>query len=412
MPTLDTAVRSNSPVSSGQHQNVSSGKQTIERSTSRALSCLALAFFTLGASSFCVVGAFDYIATDWHLSRTATALLVTAFSGTLALCAPLLQMLVGHWPRRSQILTGISVMATGSMAMAVAPNKPVLFGARILMGLGAALAGPMILALGSTLVEPPLQGRALATVMMGMTVASVVSVPASTWAAAHIGPRWLFASVGFTTLIAVALVAFFVQNRSPDVRVKLAQFLDFVRRPANIAGLSVVFCSMAGSFVTYTMITPILRDRYSAGPHLVSLALLAYGIAGIGGNLIVGRAATSFSAERLLEMAMSVLMVVFAALLILPRSIMALLVALTIWPAMVAIILPSQQRRMVELEPRFRGIGLALNSTFLFSGVAGGSFLGGVSYSRFGYSSLLVFSILLTCLGLVALRYSKQAKAL
>jgi DHA1 family inner membrane transport protein len=412
MPTIDTPVRSNSAVSSGQHQNVSSAKQTLQRSTSRALSFLALAFFTLGASSLCVVGAFDYIATDWHLSRTATALLVTAFTGTLGLCAPLLQMLVGHWPRRSQILTGISVMATGSMVMAVAPNYPVLFLARIVMGLGAALASPMILALGSTLVEPHLQGRALATVMMGITVASVVSVPASTWAAAHIGPRWLFASIGFTTFIAVTLIAFFVQNRSPGVRVKPAQFVDLVRRPANITGLSVVFCSTAASFVTYTMITPIMHDNYSAGPHLISAALLVFGIAGIGGNLIVGRAATSFSAERLLAMAMMVLVVVFAALLILPMSIIMMLVALTIWPAMLAIIWPSQQRRMVELEPEFRGIALALNSTFFFFGVAAGSFLGGVSYSHLGYNSLLIFSTLLTCMSLVALRYSTRTKAL
>ena len=97
--------------------------------------------------------------------------------------------------------------------------------------------------------------------------------------------------------------------------------------------------------------------------------------------MIVGRAAASFTAERLLAMAMTVLVVVFAALLILPMSIMAILVALTIWPAMVAIILPSQQRRIVELEPRFRDIALALNSTFLFFGVAAGSGFGGVSYS-------------------------------
>jgi DHA1 family inner membrane transport protein len=93
-------------------------------------------------------------------------------------------------------------------------------------------------------------------------------------------------------------------------------------------------------------------------------------------------------------------------------SIMVMLVALAIWPAMVAIILPSQQRRMVELEPQFRGIALALNSTFLFFGIAAGSFFGGVSYSLFGYSSLLILSILLTCIGLVALWYSKRAKAL
>jgi DHA1 family inner membrane transport protein len=137
-----------------------------------------------------------------------------------------------------------------------------------------------------------------------------------------------------------------------------------------------------------------------------------YGIAGIGGNLIVGRAAASFSAETLLAMAMIALVVVFAALLILPMSIIAMLVALTIWPAMMAIILPSQQRRMVELEPQFRGIALALNATFLFCGVAAGSFFGGLSYPLLGYSSLLIFSILLTCIGLVALGYSKRAKAL
>jgi DHA1 family inner membrane transport protein len=412
MPAIDTPVPSNSAVSTGQHQNVSSAKPAIERSKSRALNCLALAFFTLGASSLCVVGAFDYIATGWHLSRTATALLVTAFTGTLGLCAPLLQMLVGHLPRRTQILAGISVMAMGSIAMALAPNYSVLFAARILMGLGAALAGPMILALGSTLVEPHLQGRALATIMMGMTVASVVSVPASTWAAAHIGPRWLFASIGFATFSAVALIALFVQNRSPGVRVKLAQFVDLVRQPANLSGLSVAFCSTAASFVTYTMITPIMHDHYSAGPHLISAALLVFGIAGIGGNLIVGRAATLFSAERLLATAMMVVVVVFAAWLILPISIAALLVALAIWPSMMAIIWPSQQRRMVELEPEFRGISLALNSTFLFFGVAAGSFFGGVSYSRFGYHSLLICSILLMCIGLVALGYSKREKAL
>jgi DHA1 family inner membrane transport protein len=242
MPTIDTRVRKISIVTTDHFRTSHLENKSIDRSTSRALNCLAFAFFTLGTSSVCVVGAFDYIAVDWHVSRTATALLVTAFTGTLGLCAPLLQMLVGHWPRRTQILTGISVMATGSMMLAFAPNYPVLFAARILMGLGAALASPMILTLGSTLVEPPMQGGAIATVMMGITIASVVAVPASTWVAARIGPRWLFASIGLMTYLAVAFVALFVENRSPGIRVKPLQFVDLIRRPANITGLSVVFC--------------------------------------------------------------------------------------------------------------------------------------------------------------------------
>ena len=384
----------------------------IKRSTSLALNCLALAFFTLGLSSLCVVGAFDYIAVDWHLSQTSTALLVTAFTGTLGLCAPLLQMLVGHWPRRTQILTGISVMATGSMVLAVAPNYPVLFAARIVMGLGAALASPMILALGSTLVEPALQGRALATVMMGITVSSVVGVPASAWIAARVGAHWLFAGIGLVTYLAVALIAVFVQNRLPGTRVKPGQFVDLIRRPANISGLFVVFFSTAASFVTYTLITSIMHDRYAAGPRLISTALLIFGIAGIGGNLVVRQAATALSAETLLTAPMIVLVVVFAALLVLPVSITVMIVALIIWPAMISIIWPSQQRRMVELEPGLRGIALALNSTFLFLGLAAGSFLGGVAYPLYGSDALLIFSILFTGIALTALAYSKRARAL
>ena len=412
MPTVDAEVRSMSVISSDQARKEGLANKTIDRSTSHALNCLALAFFTLGVSSICVVGAFDYIVADWHVSRTATALLLTAFTGTLGLCAPLLQMLVGHWPRRTQILTGISIMATGSMVLAVAPNYPVLFAARILMGLGAALASPMILALGSTLVEPALQGRALAIAMMGITIASVIGVPASTWIATLVGPRWLFAGIGLMTYAAVALVAFFVQNRSPGIRVKPGQFVDLVRRPANITGLSVVFFSTAATFVIYTMITPVMHDRYAASPRLISAALLLYGIAGIGGNLIVQHAATIFSAEKLLTMAMIALVAVFGALLILPISIIVMLVALTVWPVMVSIIWPSQQRRMIELEPGFRGIALALNSTFLFLGVAAGSSLGGASYPVFGYNSLLISSIFLMIAGLVALAHSKRAKAL
>jgi DHA1 family inner membrane transport protein len=43
-------------------------------------------------------------------------MLVSAFGATFALTAPLLQMLVGHWIRRTQILVGLSVMASARLA--------------------------------------------------------------------------------------------------------------------------------------------------------------------------------------------------------------------------------------------------------------------------------------------------------
>jgi MFS family permease len=97
-------------------------------------------------------------------------------------------MLVGHLLRRTQILVGLSVMAFGTISFVVAPNYPSLFVTRIVAGLGAALISPVLSALGSTLVPPSQQGRALAIVVMGVSIATVVGVPASAWIAGHIGP--------------------------------------------------------------------------------------------------------------------------------------------------------------------------------------------------------------------------------
>jgi DHA1 family inner membrane transport protein len=379
-------------------------------STSLALAALGFAFFMVGTGSLCVVGAFDFVAIDWHISRTATALLVTAFGATLGLCAPLLQILIGHWPRRSQVLIGLSMMTTGSAVMTIAPNYPILLGARVLMGLGAALTSPMVLALGSTLVIPALQGRALATVVTGMSMAYVVGVPASAWLAASYGPRWLFGIIALTTAAAAGWIATSIHDRSCGPRISFRQFLELIQRPATSTGLAVILFTTAGIFVTYTMIVPIMHDVYGAGHGLISTALLIYGAFGVAGNLIVRRVATAFSAERLLATSMTVLIGVFAALLILPISTSILLVALVVWPIMVDIIWPSQQRRMVELEPEFRGVSLALNSSFLFLGLAGGASLGGTVYPLLGYHSLLICSIFLVGAGLAALTYSDRVQ--
>jgi predicted MFS family arabinose efflux permease len=65
---------------------------------------------------------------------------------------------------------------------------------------------------------------------------------------------------------------------------------------------------------------------------------------------------------------------------------------------------------MVELEPAFRGIVLAFNASFMFTGIALGSFLGGIFYPIFGCSSVLALSILLLSLALGALKYSERSR--
>lgn len=381
----------------------------IDQKTARSLKFLSLAFFIQATTALSVVGALDEISAEWKLTATASALLNTAFGVTFAVTAPLLQMLFGHWPRKNQILTGLSVMALGTWIFAVAGSYELLFFARIVMGLGAALISPVLSALGSKLVQPQHQGAALAIVIMGYSIATVIGVPISAWIAIHAGPRWLYAGLGFFIMTVALLIASNVRDRSPGEKANPSLIVSLLTNPAKFGALMVVFFVAAGIFTTYTMITPILKEVYFASSSMVSTALLIFGIAGLTGNLFVRWASENYSSEKLLRGSLVALAAVFAILLVAPSYLGLFLVAIVAWPFIADVIWPSQQRRIVELEPEFRGMALALNASFMFAGIATGSALGGVFYPRWGFGPVLAISIGLIIAGLGFLKYSMRA---
>jgi predicted MFS family arabinose efflux permease len=382
--------------------------------TYRLLVLFSFALFVQATSALSIVGILGPVSAEWHITASASALLVTAFGATFAVSAPLLQMLVGHWVRRTQILTGIAIMTAGALGFAMAQTYPLLFAARVLMGLGAALLSPVMFALATSLVKPRQQGGALAVVSLGISLATVVGVPASAWLAGHLGPRVLYAILAGVLIGTGGLIAAFLADRSRGERVSPRQAYLLLTRPATLSGLSVIFFVTAGLFSTYTLITPILRDTYGASPRTLSLALLAYGVSGLAGNFFVRRASIRWSAEILLKASMLTMAALFAALLFLPAYAALMAAALVVWPFAVDMIWPSQQRRMVELEPEFRGIILALSSSGMFSGMALGSALGGAAYTRFGahgFAADLTVSIGLLVAGMGALAYSMRSQA-
>lgn len=382
-----------------------------ERLNHLSLRVLSLAYFTMGTGSLAVVGTLPSIASSLALGRGAVAMLVAAFAVTFAVAAPLVQMAFGHWPRRRLILAGVSLMAAGALACAIAPNYPTLFAARVLAGLGAAAVGPVASALGASLVAPLKQGHALAVVFSGMTMASVVGVPLSAWLGAAFGWRPTFALIGVATLAVAVLIGLFVSDRTPGQRVGLSQLINVLARPATGAGVAVMALQMAGQFATYTMIAPILHDRFGAAPAAVSAALMIFGLAGVLGNMLARRTAQIWSADRAVASALGALLLVFATLFVAPGWLPGAVGLMVVWALANDVFMPSQQRRMVELAPAVRGLALALNSSAIYVGIASGSFAAGSLYPVFGLNALPLASVGFIATSLCALSLSRRAAA-
>ncbi|CAH2602331.1 MFS transporter [Rhodovastum atsumiense] len=360
-----------------------------------ALRILSLAYFVQATGAMAVIAALLPITATWQLSLAQGTFLMTAFGITFALAAPLLQVAIGHVARRRQVLTGLAIFSLAALVLALAPDYPVLVAARIVMGLGAALIGPVLGALAADLVAPQLRGAAIATVLLGLSVAGVAGLPLAAWLATHAGVRVMFAAIGATGLLTALLMRARVPEGASGEGTSLRTMARLLADRGNVAALLVAFFLAAGVYTSLSVIGPALRDAYGADEGMTSIALAVLGIAGILGNLVVTRLATRHDAGRLLAAGIALLLADIALLCVLPRHLAVLFPALVVWAFATDILWPSQQRRVAEVMAAHRGIGLALTASLIFTGMATGAALAGQLYPRLGAGGVLGASALL-----------------
>lgn len=376
----------------------------------RALRALSFAYFVQATGSLAVSGSLVPIAREWAISESQSAWLLALFGITFALAAPLSQVLFGHLPRRKLVLYGAATFGGGAFLFSLAPDYGVLAASRIVMGLGASLMGPVLVGLGAELAHEKERGSAIAKVLFGLSLASMLGIPLAAWLADAWGPRALFGAVGAVSLLVALNIRLTVPETGAGVRIRLSTIGDVLTNAKLLSAFLVVFFIAAGVFATYAFIAPVVRDSFHGTAHDVSVALAVLGIAGIVGNLAVARAARHFSAERLLVAGIGLLMVDMLLMLAAPPHLSLLFAAFTVWAFATDILWPTQQRRIVEVAGPWRGIALALTSAFMFCGIGFGSAVAAWVYPRFGYGGLLGLSVLLLVLALASLAVSERAK--
>jgi DHA1 family inner membrane transport protein len=380
-------------------------------SAERALWLLCGAYFAMGTSTLAMVGGLPAIAQGLQVAPDAVAQLVSVFAITFALAAPSLQVVLGHWPRRRLLLGGLALTTLGTAFSALAPGLTALFTARVLTALGAAAIGPVASALGSSLVPAARQGKALATVFLGMTLSSVLSVPASAWLSVHAGWREMLGTVALLDAGIALAVLLGVPAGHAGQRLSLSDLLGLLRRPGLPAAVAVMLLQMGGLFATYTMVVPLLRERFAMPQALVSAALAVFGLAGVLGNTVARWVALRWSAERALAASLGVLALLFAGMGLAPANAASAFALLAVWAVANDVFMPSQQRRLVELAPQARGLVLALNASALYVGMSGGAFVAGGVYARLGLAALPWASMALVLLSLGALWWSRRPAA-
>ncbi len=348
---------------------------------------LALGGFGIGTTEFVTMGLLPDIAQAMNVSEPTAGHAVSAYALGVVIGAPVLAALCARVPRKRLLIALMIAFTVGNAATVVAPSFQSLVVARFVSGLPhGAYFGVASLA-AATLAPVGQRAKAVAAVMLGLSAANVVGVPAATWLGQHLGWRDAFVVVALIGIATVAALARFVPELTGMKTTDPMTELGALRRSQVLLTLAVGAVGFGGMFAVYTYITTTLTDVAGMSLGLVPLVLMLFGLGMVAGN-IVGGVLADRGVDRAVFFAMVAMAVVLAGFVAAAHNPFTAAVGAFLVGATGAALAPGLQTRLMDVAADAQTLAAALNHAALNIANAAGAWIGGlVIAAGLGYTA-------------------------
>jgi predicted MFS family arabinose efflux permease len=297
---------------------------------------------------------------------------------------------------------------TSDLLSAFAPAFSVLLLARVLLGVAIGGFWAIAASLAARLVHERFVGHATALVFGGISIGSVIAVPAGTFIEAGAGWREVFLVTSVLAAIVLVAQLIFVPRLPVAVATTLAALPRLLtRRPVQVL-LAASLLIWTGQLAGYTYISPFLRDL-NFDSLLIGGLLLAYGIGGIVGNF-VGGALAGRRTRPTIVVIVSLLGASMFASLLMPATPWAAMIVLTIWGAAFGAVPAAMQTWMFSAAAGAPEAGSAMLVAVLQTAIAVGAAVGGIWVDGSGPGAAIWFGTALVAAGLLIITLLGRAR--
>ncbi|MFE1954437.1 Cmx/CmrA family chloramphenicol efflux MFS transporter [Streptomyces sp. NPDC059524] len=252
---------------------------------------LSLAVFAMGTSEFMLAGLLPDIAAGLGVPVGAAGLLTTAFAAGLAVGAPVMAVLTRRRPPRTVLLVSLGVFAAAHGVGALTTDFGVLLVTRAVAALADAGFLAVALTTAAQLVEPDRKGRALAVLLSGTTLATVVGVPGGAVLGALLGWRATFWAVALLCVPAALGILRGLPALAPAPAAPLDAELGQLRSPRLLFVMLLAALVNAATFASFTFLAPVVTGPAGLGALWVPVTLVLFGVGSLVGVTVAGRLA-------------------------------------------------------------------------------------------------------------------------
>ena len=384
---------------------------TSRRASHFTLAVLALAMggFAIGTTEFVTMGLLPQIADGVGVSIPTAGHFISAYALGVVVGAPVIAIFGAKLPRRALLVALMAAYAAFNALSALASSYGSMLAARFLDGLPHGAYFGVASLVAASLASPERRGRAVASVMLGLSVANVVGVPAATWLGQQAGWRTAYLAAAGLAVVTVLMILAFVPSCPGNPLATGRKEMLFFRNGQAMLTLLAGAVGFGGLFAVYSYIAPTVTDVGGLPDGAVPVFTAAFGLGMVAGTWVAGPLAewSVFKSLILSGVASGFVMLLVWALA--PYG-WWLLPAIFLVTAIGSILVVNLQLRLMSVSGEAQTLGAAMNHASLNIANALGAWLGGlVIAAGYGYRAPALVGAALSVVGIAVLAWSAAA---
>jgi MFS transporter, DHA1 family, inner membrane transport protein len=342
-----------------------------------AIFALALGGFAIGTTEFVTMGLLPEIARGIGETIPRTGHVISAYALGVVVGAPVIVSLAARLPRRELAVGLVLALAAGNAITALAHGYWPVMAARFVAGLPHGAYFGVASLIAASLVAPERKGRAVSGVMLGLSVATVVGVPASTWLGQGLGWRSAYWGVVVIAVVTAALLLLAVPHSPGNRDATVLSELAALKRPQVLFAVTAGMVGFGGIFAMYSYVAPLVTSEARLDRSAVPWFLLAFGIGSVLGSWLAGRLA-DWDVERSVLFGFGGVVAVLLLVRLLAGSPVALWFLVLVVGVLGSVLAINLQLRLMHVAGEAQMLGAALNHSALNVANGLGAWLGAV----------------------------------
>lgn len=255
----------------------------------KGLIALAAGAFALGFAEFVLMGIITNVAAGVGVTVPEAGGFISAYA--IGVCFGTLILVFGHSIAPKRLLMAFMLLCfVGNAMAALAPSAGMLTVARFISGMphGAFFGTATIAA--RAMADKGQEGRAVAVMVLGQTLANTIGVPFGTQLAGMVSWRAAFVFVAIWALCSLLLIWRLVPQIEAVADAGLAGQFRFLGKPGPWIVLGAVFLGNTGIFCWWSYVSPWLETVGGWSATMLPALLVLAGLGMIVGSQLGGRA--------------------------------------------------------------------------------------------------------------------------